>query len=156
MQIMQASISHGVCSEALMDMAIGQAVAINGKVYYGGGFCDNTDNEFFVQCYEPSKNIWSVLPNPAIHRFGMGEIAGKLVLVGGVYRDFSLSATLHAFDEHSHRWMKTIPPMLTARSSPAVVSLPMHLVVAGGETQSHWATQLVEIYNIAAHTGVVF
>ncbi len=37
--------------------------------------------------------------------------------------------------------------MPTARDSPAVVSLPTHLVVAGGESDTY--TKIVEIYNIS-------
>ncbi len=123
----------------------GRAVTINGKVYYGGGACDKNNiinDEYYVYCYDSPKNVWSPLPILPVRRFGLGEVNGELVVVGGMDSSSSVSKVVHVFRRMN--WEQTIiPPMLTARNWPAVVSLSTHLVVAGGLGSDN-----VEIYNI--------
>ncbi len=132
-------------------MAIGQAIVINEKVYYGGGLCEINEHEFCVQCYELISNTWSLLPKAAVRRFGMGIINGRLVLVGGTRENFQQMSTVRILRENSKSWTRsaTIPSMSIARSRPAVVSLATHLVVAGGTLQSETPIKAVEIYDIA-------
>ena len=125
-------------------MSDGQAVTINGKVYYGGGVCDD---EYCVHCYDPPQDVWSTLPRLPVRYFGLGEVKGELVAVGGVDLSRSASNMAHVFNK-GRNWKRTIPPMPTARDSPAVVSLPTHLVVAGGMGSSGY-TDNVEVYNIS-------
>ena len=49
LQSLQVQLSYSQCSEAPVKMAGGQAVTINGKVYYGGGACDDDDDEYTVK-----------------------------------------------------------------------------------------------------------
>ncbi len=126
----------------------GLAVTINGKVYYGGGVCDNDDDEYCVHCYDPPQNFWSTLPRLPVHYFGLGEVKGELVAVGSVDSSGSVPNVVHVFNR-GRNWKRTIPPMPTARYSPAVVRLPTHLVVAGGRLDSGDYTDNVEIYNIS-------
>ena len=125
-------------------MSEGLAVTINGKVYYGGGICDD---EHCVYCYDPPQDVWSTLPRLPVHYFGLGEVKGELVAVGGVHSFESKSNVVHVFNKRRN-WKRIIPPMPTARSSPAVVSLPTHLIVAGGLGSGGY-TDNVEIYNIS-------
>ncbi len=129
-------------------MSNGHAVTINGKVYYGGGMCYDDDNEYCVHCYDPPQDVWSTLPRLPVRYFGLGEVKGELVAVGGMDSPYSISNVVHVFNE-GRNWKRTIPPMPTARSSPAVVSLPTHLVVAGGDVDSGGFTDNIEIYNIS-------
>ncbi len=129
-------------------MSSGLAVTINGKVYYGGGVCDDDDDEYCVHCYDPPQDVWSTLPRLPVRYFGLGEVKGELVAVGGMDSSFSKSNVVHVFNK-GRNWKRTIPPMPTARSSPAVVSLPTHLIVAGGEVGYGDYTDNVEIYNIS-------
>ncbi len=149
LQTLQVKISHCQCPTALIEMAIGQAIVIDGKVYYGGGVGEINHHEFVVQCYERTRNTWSLLPKTAVRRFGMGHINGQLVLVGGTKQNFTQTSTVSIYSEHSNTWIRTIPPMPTARSRAAVVSIPTHLVVAGGTSQTKTLIHAVEIYNIA-------
>ena len=128
-------------------MSFGRAVTINGKVYYGGGFCGGNDDEYCVHCYDPPQDVWSTLPRLPVCYFGLGEVKGELVVVGGVDSSDSISNLVHVFNKRRN-WKRTIPPMPTARHSPAVVSLPAHLVVAGGVVPGGY-TDNVEIYNIS-------
>ena len=130
-------------------MAGWKAITINGKVYYGGGYCDDDGDKYCVHCYDPPQDVWLTLPRLPVCYFGLGEVKGELVAVGG--RDsfyFSISNVVHVFNKRRN-WKPTIPPMPTARSSPAVVSLPTHLVVAGGDMDAYGYTDNVEIYNIS-------
>ncbi len=138
LQSLQVQLSYSQCSEAPVKMSFGQAVNINGKVYYGGGVCDDNDDLYCVHCYDPPQDVWSTLPRLSVHYFGLGEVKGELVAVGGM--DSSRSTSNVVFNE-GRNWKQTIPPMPTARTSPAVVSLSTHLIVAG--------TDIVEIYNIS-------
>ena len=131
-----------------MKMASGQAVTINGKVYYGGGACDNDDDEYCIHCYDPPQDVWSTLPRLPVRWFSLGEVKGELVVVGGADSSRSRSNVVHVLNK-GRNWKQTIPPMPTARHSPAVVSLPTHLIVAGGGLGSSGYTDNVAIYNIS-------
>ncbi len=129
-------------------MSHGLAVTINGKVYYGGGACDDDDDEYCVHCYDPPQDVWSTLPRLPVRWFSLGEVKGELVAVGGRNSPFFTYNVVHVFNKERN-WKQTIPPMPTARESPAVVSLPTHLIVAGGVLDSDDYTDIVEIYNIS-------
>ena len=131
-----------------MEMSTGRAVTINGKVYYGGGICYDDDDEYCVHCYDPPQDVWSTLPTLPVRYFGLGEVKGELVAVSGTDSSYSASNVVHVFNK-GRNWKRTIPPMPTARHSPAVVSLPTHLVVAGGDMDDGDYTDNVEIYNIS-------
>ena len=128
-------------------MSEGHAVTINGKVYYGGGDCDDDDDKYCVHCYDPPQHVWSTLPRLPVRYFDLGEVKGEPVAVGGVDSSYSVSNVVHVFNK-GRNWKLTIPPMPTARYSPAVISLPTHLVVAGGKVGILGYTDNVEIYNI--------
>ncbi|XP_064385456.1 serine/threonine-protein kinase Wnk-like [Halichondria panicea] len=147
-QSLQVQLSYSQCSEAPVKMSYGRAVTINGKVYYGGGICDDDDDEYCVHCYDLPQDVWSTLPRFPVHYFGLGEVKGELVAVGGMDSSFSRSNVVHVFNK-GRNWKRTIPPMPTARDSPAVVSLPTHLVIAGGDVGSVRITDNIEIYNIS-------
>ncbi len=127
-------------------MSSGRAVTMNGKVYYGGGSCG--DDAYCVYCYEPLQDAWLTLPRLPVRWFGLGKVKGELVAVGGMDSSYSTSNVVHVFDK-GRNWKLTIPPMPTARDSPAVVSLPTHLIIAGGRLGYGDFTDNVEIYNIS-------
>ena len=132
-------------------MVSGQSTVIDGKVYYGGGYCGYDDNYYKLHCYDPSQNKWTTLPTHPVCYFGLGEVKGELVTVGGLKRtgdgEYVATNDVYVFDESTQKWKQSIPPMPTARHSPAVLSHPSCLVVAGGITSREY-TDTVEIYNI--------
>ncbi len=148
LQSLQVQLSYSQCSEAPVKMSTGLAITVNGKVYYGGGVCDDYDDEYCVHCYDPPQDVWSTLPRLLVRYFGLGEVKGKLVAVGGVDSFFARSNVVHVFNK-GRNWKRSISPMPTARDSPAVVSLPTHLIVAGGQLGYTDYTDNVEIYNIS-------
>ncbi len=150
LQSLQVQLSYSQCSEAPVKTAGGLAITINGKVYYGGGDCDDDDDDddtYCVHCYDPPQDVWSTLPRLPVCYFGLGELEGELVAVGGT-DSFSTSNVVHVFNK-GRNWKRTISPMPTARSSAAVVSLPTHLVVAGGQLVPSYYIDNVEIYDIS-------
>ncbi len=127
-------------------MAVGHAVMINGKVFFGGGFCDDYQDEFYIYCYDLAQDVWSTLPKLSVRWFALGVVKGELVLVGGFDQTSSASSAIHVL-ANGNNWRRSIPPMPTARYSTAVVSLPTHLVIAGGYSGDY--TNIVEIYNVS-------
>ena len=129
-------------------MNSGHAAVINGKVYFGGGACDNDEN--IVCCYDPSQDKWTTLPPLPVKYFGLGQVSGKLVVVGGGKINDLHEETnkVYTYDERSRKWKQTIPPMPTARRFPGILSLPSALIVAGGNTPSLSSlnTDVVEIF----------
>ena len=91
----------------------------------------DSDN-YIIYCYDPSQDKWTTLPPLPIKWFGLGQVNGKLVAVGGVKSGGQRSSGVYTYDERSRKWKQTIPPMPTARWFPGVLSLQSALVVAGG------------------------
>ena len=104
---------------------------INSKVYCGGGITDCDD----IYCYDPSQDKWTCLPPIPVSWFGLGQVDGKLVAVGGkTKRNDKLTNEVYTYDEQSQNWIQTIPPMPIAKCLPGVLSLKSALIVAGGYT----------------------
>ena len=120
---------------------------INGKVYYGGGLTTGNDNDSIVFCYYPSQDKWTTLPPLPVRWFGLGQLDGKLVVVGGRNKvDDRLSDKVYTYDEQSKRWEpEAIPPMPTAKDFPIMSSLHSALVVASRGTYTNTACT-VEIF----------
>ena len=127
-------------------MSIGKTTVINGKVYCGGGGTFGGDDEYIVYCYDPSQDNWTTLQPLPVRYFGLGQVNGKLVAVGGWKRSDgrATNEVYTYYDERSRKWKQTIPPMPTARCFSGVLSLQSALVVAGGSTGEYIAA--VEIF----------
>jgi N-acetylneuraminic acid mutarotase len=93
--------------------------------------------------------MWTILPPLPVRRFGLGQVNGKLVTIGGQKRsDYQPTNEVYTYDDLLQTWEQTIPPMPTARHSPGVLSLQSALVVAGGYTSSpsHSYIAAIEIF----------
>ena len=128
-----------------MAMEMAQTVVIRDRVYCGGGFADDDDGNYCVFCYSPSDDTWNTLPACDVRRFGLGQVKGKLVTVGGIKKSNEEAKEVFEFDEVTQSWKQSIPPMPTARTSPAVLSHHSTLTVAGG-SDGHAHTSVVEIF----------
>ena len=108
-----------------------KTIVTNGKVYCGGGLTGG--DEHIIYCYDPSQDKWTTLPPLPVRWFGLGQVNGQLVAVGGQKKiDKKETNQVHTYDERSRKWKQTTPPMPTARWAPGVLSLQSALVVAGG------------------------
>ena len=118
-------------------------------MYCGGGEADDDDDCYTVYCYDPSQDNWTNLPPLPVKYFGVGQLDGKLVAVGGKKKsddDVTTCNEVYTYDERSKKWKQTIPPMPTARDSLNVLSLQSALVVVGGVLKNNVNTDAVEIF----------
>ena len=123
-------------------MIYAQMVLISGKVYAGEGYTSCDGDAYPIRQYNQTEDEWSTLPPAPVHLFGLGELNGQLVIVGGKTRQDVVTGKVHMFDTSSQKW----PPMPTARRSPAVFSQPSCLTVVGGVDQHEKDLSNVEIF----------
>ena len=148
-QVVQASITWKQCADLPTKLSYGKSTIINGKVYCGG-WTDDYDYQYNVYCYDPSQDNWTTLPPLPVRWFGLGQVNGKVVAVGGEKKsDEVITNEVFTYDERSKKWRKTLPSMPTARRSPRVLSLQSALVVVGGNTSTgkYRPSDAVEIFN---------
>ena len=111
-------------------------VRIGNNIYCGGGFTGKVSTDRLVYKYDCKNNKWSELPIcPSLH-FGLTQLDGKLVTVGG--RDIDALTPIkdvYIFEEDSQTWKNSDIPLSEARCSPCVFSYKSQksvLVVSGG------------------------
>ena len=150
MQVLKATMTWKQCTDLPTDMAEGQSIVINNTVYIGGKAAATAD-EFLVYSYDPSRDKWGTLPPLPVKYFGLGEVKGELVAVGGMRKGADTpTSEVYVYDMVVDRWKQTMSPMPTARAFPSVASLKSRSVsvVAGGlvELYDDEYTSVVEIY----------
>ena len=138
------SIAWDKCAELPLATASGQCTVISGKVYFAGGLTEEDSKKSLVHCYRPTEDQWGTLPHLPVKCFGLGQLNGKLVTVGGTKRDGKKRCDVFTFE--SSKWRTTIPPAALARTLPAVANNDRVLVVAGGYIEGEEGTSEVEIY----------
>ena len=80
------------------------------------------DDKYIVYCYNPSQDNWTNLPPCPVKWFGLGQVNGKVVAVGGSKKgDNRATNEVFTYDERSRKWKQTLPPMPTAKHSPGVL-----------------------------------
>ena len=118
-------------------------VRIGSTIYCGGGFSQGSiDTCRMVFQYNPKQDTWSQLPICPTRYFGLTQLDGKLVTVGG-WRNaqFITINDVYVFQE-SETWENSIiPPLPTARFYPTAVNYKSTIVVSGGFTD--WKTDTV-------------
>ena len=62
----------------------GTTAAIDGKIYCVGGVAGDAYSEQNVNYYDLSQDKWTTLPPLPVRGFGLGQVNGKLVAVGGM------------------------------------------------------------------------
>ena len=115
-------------------------------VYVGGGETRISNDRYLIQQYSPTDNEWSSLPPAPVCWFGMGELNGELVIVGGWTRQGDVTGKVYILNSSTQKWVESIAPMPTARHSPAVLSQPSCLTVVGGRDQHRASLSDVEIF----------
>ena len=113
-------------------------VRIGNNVYCGGGYTGKKDISRQVFRYDPEPDKWSPLPICPTFQFGLTQLDGKLVTVGGRRVDHIIPINNVYVFEESKTWEKSIPPLPTARFYPTTFAYKSTLVVIGGVT--HWNT----------------
>ena len=126
---------------------------IRGIVYVGGGGTWSDDDSYLIQKYSPTDDRWYTLPPAPVYYSGMGELNGQLVIAGGKTRQRDVTGKVHTLNSSTQKWVESIAPMPTARSSPAVLSLPSCLTVVGGEGHDQQYTNLSDVEIFMPHTS---
>ena len=126
-------------------------VRIGSTIYYGGGYTPGSiDDDRQVFQYTPKQDTWSQLPICPTRYFGLTQLDGKLVTVGGCRIDKVISINDVYVFQGSETWENSIiPPLPTARLYPTAFNYKSTLIVSGGITQ--WQTDP----KLRTHTSAV-
>ena len=128
-------------------------VRIRSTIYCGGGYTGGSiDTARQVFQYNPKQDTWSQLPIcPTLH-FGLTQLDGKLVTVGGEDHDrIDIPINdVYVFQE-SETWENSIiPPLSIARMYLTAFDYKSTLVVSGGVIETdrkYWTyTDAVEVF----------
>ena len=116
-------------------------VRIGSTIYCGGGYTGGSiDEARKVFQYNPKQGTWSQLPICPTRQFGLTQLDGKLVTVGGSRIDQITPINDVYIFKKSKMWEKAIPSLPTARMYPTTFNYKSTLVASGGIT--HWETDV--------------
>ena len=112
----------------------------------GGGSTDTNDDRYLVCQYDPASDEWTTLPPCPVVYFGLGQLSGELLTVGGVARG-GITKKVYRYKLESQQWEEFLQPMPTARYYLTVISAQSALTACGGATDtSGEACTTVEVY----------
>ena len=115
-----------------------QVVVIGDKIYVGGGSTDSRADSYLVFQYNSVGGEWTTLPPCPVRYFGLGQLSGELLTVGGVKHSAivfgKISGKVYRYKPASKKWKKSLHPMPTARFCLCVVSSESALTACGGTT----------------------
>ena len=114
-----------------------QSIVIGGAVFVAAY------NSHDVLRYETRSGQWSVLPSCPVSHFGLGQLSGKLVIVGGWDGRGATVNHVYTYVQETQQWEKSIPPMPTPRRLPTVITYNSSIAVCGG----HGVDRVVEVFN---------
>ena len=115
-----------------------QSIVIGGAVFVAAY------NSHNVLRYETRSHQWSVLPSCPVRHFGLGQLSGKLVTVGGF--DSRAVNDVYTYVQETQQWEKSIPPMPTPHRLPTVITYNSSIAVCGGGG----GVRVVEVFNSEA------
>ena len=115
-------------------------VRIGSTIYCGGGHTGSIEKSRQVFQYNPKQDTWSQLPVCPTRYFGLAQLDGKLVTVGGEdHNQTDIPINDVFIFQESETWENSIiPPLPTACFYPTAFNYKSTLVVSGGIT--HWPT----------------
>ena len=118
------------------------------KVYVGGGKTDSDDDDYLVFQYNPASDEWTALPPCPVIAFGLGQLSGELLTVGGVAcGGITKKVYRYRYKPESQQWEEFLQPMPTARYFLTVISAQSVLTACGGATTlSGVACTTVDVY----------
>ena len=88
-------------------------VRIGSTIYCGGGYTGNIDTARLVFQYNPKQDTWSQLPICPTVYFGLTQMDGKLVTVGGRRIDQIIPINDVYVFQDSETWENSIIPPLS-------------------------------------------
>ena len=125
-------------------------VRIGSTIYCGGGFTGKRDTARLVFQYDPKQDTWSQLPICSTRFFGLTQLDGRLVTVGGWRIDQIIPINDVYIFQESQTWENSIIPLMpTTRSHTTAFNYKSTLIVSEGLT--HWDTD----YKLRTYTNAV-
>jgi len=115
-------------------MYYAHATSDDKNIYIGGGVSPDKDAIHQVYRYIIQEDKWSSLPLPSQYYSIPQVVGGRVTLFGG--RDMKsgkVTSQVSTFHDEDNIWHIDYPPMLVARTRPAVVSYNSDVIVAGGK-----------------------
>ena len=100
--------------------------------------------------YNRRGDTWSTLPRCPVRLFGMAHFMGRIITVGGIDLQDSLSNRVHSIAEGSQQWEEFVSPMPTSRCYLSVATTSVAIIAAGGDTSfaaSVAYSSAVEVYS---------
>ena len=120
---------------------VSQSVVIGDVV-----FVNSLIEECLIHQYSTNDNEWSTLPRAMVAAFGLGQLSGKLITVGGVDKGQSVG-NVYQFNEESQQWEESpIPPMPTPRHRPCVITHQSNVAACGGAISKRALSAAVEVF----------
>ena len=117
-----------------------QSIVIGGAVFVAARYSHD------VLRYETRSGQWSDLPSCPVVCFGLGQLSGKLVTVGGWDGRGATVNHVYTYVQETQQWEKSIPPMPTPRLLPTVITYNSSIAVCGGLE----GERAVEVFNSEA------
>ena len=121
-----------------------QSIVIGNKVYVGGGNTGDDEADSLIFEYNVGEDSWDILPPVPVTLFGLGQLLGEVVVVGGKVQQ-SVRDCVYVFDRFTRRWKDSLPPLNTTRCVPTCLSLTFGLLVCGGFSDAHKALSSIEM-----------
>ena len=115
-------------------MYYAHATSDDNNIYIGGGVSPDKDAIHQVCRYTIQGDKWSTLPLPTQYYSIPQVVNGRVTLFGG--RDMKsgkVTDQVSTFHDENGTWHTDYPPMLVARTRPAVVPHNSDVIVAGGK-----------------------
>ena len=144
-QFLQATITWKQCADVPITMCNGKTTIINGDVYFRGMGPEHEDDDNVLLCYNHEQDRWTALSPLPVKWFGLGQVDGKLVAVGGLKKNEEATNNVYALNS-LQKWKPAVPPMPTARCLPGVASLRSAMIVIGGYSGGE-DIDTVEVFN---------
>lgn len=121
-----------------------QSIVIGNKVYVGGGNTGDDEANSLIFEYNITEDSWNILPPVPVTLFGLGQLLGEVVVVGGKVQQ-NVYDCVYVFDRFTRRWKDSLPAMNTARCVPTCLSLTFGLLVCGGFSDTNKALSSIEM-----------
>ena len=100
----------------------------------GGGDTTSDDDAHLVFQYDPASDEWTTLPPSPVLFFGLEQLSGELLTVGGVHVTDGVTGKVYHYKPESQEWEEFLQPMPTARAGLTVISTQSALIACGGVT----------------------
>ena len=115
--------------------------------YVGGGRTESGDDRYLVCQYNPASDEWTTLPPCPVIFFGLGQLSGELLTVGGAAHGGTATKKVYRYKPESQQWEEFLQPMPTARAYLTVISSQSALTACGGATHASGVPcTTVEVY----------